>query len=1176
MIKVVPSLLLLVLALPAMSCQEVQPITALDLPHEEATVAGEGGNADEKAPSLAKLLAEIEVKRSPASAAAALARPLPVGTEPSQQAARYEQQIAAGDWAGVGATLAALPAAQAKQLYGTLIEFLDEGMIASEDVLALAAIAPGGLDDKRVQVLGGLLRVALQQTEAVESLLLRLDAGAGPLGGRDAQARARAAALLLAAERDADAGRFLPLLAEARAAGDIRALELHARVLLARATRDDDAEALARAWDCSQLVLASTAADDAERRASAAQRLVEILPRLPTAQGDAWLDSCFKAGGEPARLSLAAIIAAAGNTLHGRPPEIRLAPLQLINRAAQSLLAVQDPVAWRPFLQALAIPWQVEAELVVGGPVTAQRPWMGQSREEVQAIPAEALVAIAPADAWLAQVDASLGLRLRRLAVEVIVRSADTSRGLALLGGLRGEQPQAADQLAEALVEAWVRRQGGGGGEEGSDYKQALAQYRKQLPTMNANTRQAWRQHLQRMRRHDQESGEGSAPITRARQVRLLGELAVLLGRLRSAQLHISGDCAIEAFAACHSEAEVFQPEDLAAVFGDSAALPVQLRVALGAAMRERLANTWRKPEVQQQARTNRTDAETAAEVERGYDLALGLLPDRIPGDSGSWNARLLRALLVFDYGEFRYERTAPLADYTGLRDRAFADFAAAADLAADSRQPAAADVQYAWFKAALGASDLAQLTRQDEADPGQMRRIAASLRAGTKQMADERLRLFASAVGDGVDQVEGSLRPRYLRKAGEILGQHPAGEALRKRLAGYDEILAEVALQLRPEGEGAVGTAPFVASLVLQHSSAIGRESGGFGRYLSRQLQHRSGVQVNYLGDFEKSIRESLEPRFHIRALRFQDPNVTARSCGKPGWRETPLAHLILSARDAAVDRLPPLQLDLDFPDAGGQVILPVSSSAVAIDARSAATPRPWAAGELVMTLDQRDPALLSLDVEARGRGLPDALTRLVELAQPGLVLGTVEEQGLSLVGDEEHAGALQAVAERRWRVSWTPGEARAFVFPQVSDAGLKVTRRRWQDGEAIDSPPSVALAGPAPRWWPWAVAAAGALLLALAGWRLLRRLRRRQAEPRWSVPQECTPFSVADLLVRIAAAIPSLRSAIDADRVALERRCFTPGAEGPPSADELCGLARQWADQANRAARPGLRASA
>lgn len=1158
--RIVPSLLI-VLSLSGLGAAEhIHPITRLDLPDEESSREEEGQQP------LAQQLAEIKIRRTPALLAQALARlPTlpPPGEDAGKLAERYVLLIAAGDWSAVGAFLATQPEKTARHLYGNLLNQLDEGLITPEDVLALAAIAPGGLDDERIQQLGGVLRAALRQTDAIEALLARLDAGAGTLGGSAPAARARAAALLLAADRDADAGRFLPPLAEARASGDVRVLDLHARVQLARATRDQDAAAQAGAWDCSLAVLASSGEAEAELRTAAAARIVAMLPRLPRDQGDAWMDACFQGGGEAARLTLSALIGSAGQRLQGRDPGERLPPLQLIHRAAQSLLAVRDPAPWRPFLNALAMPWQIEAELVVGGSDAARRPWMGNDREEPEEIPADALADLAPSEAWLGQLDASLGLRLRRLSVEVIVRGADTMRGLALLGGLRGAQPEASDRLAEAMLASWVQRQRGGrvsGGNEG-EYQRQLRNYRQQLPQLSAHQRTQWRQYLQRIRNGEQDGG--GDPVTRARQVRLLGDLAGLLQRMHAAQLRLSAEAVVQAFSACHSQAEVFQSEDIAAVFGDPAALDPATRVALAAAMRGRLADTWRNPAVQQQAKSNRSDAETAAETERGYALAVALLPDRLP------ETALLRAVLAYDYAEFRYGRKAPLAEYAGLRDRAWADFSAAADFAAQRGDPASAEVQLAWFRAALGASDLAQLTRQAEADPGQMRRIATTLRAGGKADGDERTRRFATGIAEAMDEVEGSLRPRFLRKAVEIIGTHPAGETLRRRLAGYDEIAAEVALQLRPEGDAAVGTSPFAASLVLQHSSAIGREAGGFGRYLNRQAQHRSGVQVNYLGDFEKSIRETLEPRFRIHALRFQTPAVQPRGCERSGWRETPLAHLVLSARDPSVDRLPPLRLDLDFPDGSGQVILPVASAAVAIDARGAAAPRPWTAGEVVMTFDQRDPARLALDIEAHGRGLPGELATILGIA-PGM---TAEDQGLALVGDEDAGGVLHPLGERRWRVTWTPGEAGSFTFPAVSDASVKVVRRRWQDGEAVDSPATVELPGPAPRWWPWVVAGLGALAAGLLAWRWLRRRRPSAVAGGWEVPATCTPFSVAALLGRIQAEAQldeQARTALQADRQGLEQACFAPAAAGPPDAAALGGLARRWADAANRALSP------
>jgi hypothetical protein len=64
---------------------------------------------------------------------------------------------------------------------------------------------------------------------------------------------------------------------------------------------------------------------------------------------------------------------------------------------------------------------------------------------------------------------------------------------------------------------------------------------------------------------------------------------------------------------------------------------------------------------------------------------------------------------------------------------------------------------------------------------------------------------------------------------------------------------------------------------------------------------------------------------KLDVKSITFLDEKVQSRGYGRPGWRETPLAYLLIQAKDASVDQLR-AHMDLDFMDQRGKVALPAS----------------------------------------------------------------------------------------------------------------------------------------------------------------------------------------------------------------------------------------------------------
>jgi len=143
--------------------------------------------------------------------------------------------------------------------------------------------------------------------------------------------------------------------------------------------------------------------------------------------------------------------------------------------------------------------------------------------------------------------------------------------------------------------------------------------------------------------------------LTRAMQVRNIKELAALMRRLEALALtKLDTDALVAAFAAAHSPAEVFKVSDIEAVFGERSKIKADTQAGLAQTMRERLAQQWRQPRVQQDAKTQRTDKQIEAEVLRGYDVVLQLINDALQAEDSNWRLHLARASTLFDLAEFQ------------------------------------------------------------------------------------------------------------------------------------------------------------------------------------------------------------------------------------------------------------------------------------------------------------------------------------------------------------------------------------------------------------------------------------------------------------------------------------------------------------------------------------------
>jgi hypothetical protein len=1133
---------------------------------------------------LATLLA-VRFDRKPPAILTALA-PKPPATQPATKpttqpttqalaeaanaadAQQLKSDVESGHWPGVKKLIATFPKEDAKKLHANIVQQLlqdPQSVLLPDDVLDLAEALPADFEEKDIPPLGQLLARALARNNATDPLIARLEPGTPRFGGKDPANRARAAALLYAATRVVEAAPFLPPLDPALKSRDIKTIDLYAYYfqVLGRERRDKNPEAaLRKSWDLAQLILKEAPAD-AKERDWAFQRCLELMPLLPKELGNAFLNDTFKsrpAEGFKLLTNLANQVAQSA-PVPGRPAQPdygpRLQNMQLQKRLADAILAANPAPELRTPLNLMILSWLAESDW------TKQRyqqqrntyssgyrriytsqgiiyenddsPMMQQrmNPNEPQPIPPQQLLETAPSDAWLATLDKSLEPRIRGALAELHLKNDDVDKALPLIEAVAPAHPRLAQSLAAEFLRTWGR-------------------------VKNPNTGMSYDPDMPYYYSSMYGSSMGGISLTRLAQERNLKELSAILTRLQKLNLPVGGlddSAVVSAFSSAHSRAEVYRLDDIQLVFGPTNTIPGKTFTQLIQDMRQRLAREWRQPQIQQQAKTKRTDKDIDAEVARGYQLMVNLLDQRAAAtpvgpasvDGTNWRTPMLRGMVLFDWAEFEYGKKVPLAVYTKKRDEAFDSFQKSLDLYAkavpaleEKDQTAQPFQQY--FNACLGASDLQYLTRQDEPNKVHTDRIRSALLALPEPARERHLAQFGKGLSDNLPTVPAELKARYLRVGVQIVGDHPAADEARKIAQYYQDLLGEVELHLAldmKDNDSAVGhSRPFGAFLALRHTNAIGRESGGFNRYLTNQSSGRYSYYVsygpsgprNYRDDLEKKIRQALVEHFDILSITFHDEKVEPRGYGRPDWRETPLAYILLRAKDPRTDRIPPVQMTLEFTDKRGQVNLPIESNIVLIDARPDDTPpRPLDQLKVTQILDARDAnkGKLTLEIKAAGNGLLPELKELLDPEIPGLKIEKINEQPAVITKLDTEGDKVAAASERPWMINYAIDERAAgsptFRFPALRLTG-DATYKRYADADLEDVKPQLALAGVRLRptkWWKWPAAIAAALVVLIAAaWLTLRAAKKRRATrkpPTYTMPHTITPFTVMDLLRRI-----------------------------------------------------------
>ncbi|XZE51544.1 hypothetical protein SH139x_003201 [Planctomycetaceae bacterium SH139] len=1005
--------------------------------------------------------------------------------------------------------------------------YAEQNVINFDDLLWIMRSSPVALRDVDISRIARLLQSALSEGNQLADFVDALET-------LDAEliARQKIALLLSSAGRDDQTARFLPTLEEATDQEDAESLNLLARHFLASHRRDGDAELQTQAWRATLAVLDLKSPTEAQRNEALA-RAVGQAPLLEDELGNAWLRESFTEEVTRGQEILASIGTATSQRLAQTPQDGdgRTRNLQLQKSAVDALLdSGQELTAeWAGILNILANNWLKEAEVARSysssnrfGP-SMRRDRYGNlyyvdpadaSMEQQQVmrmgqinpVDVAEILTTAPQGKWFEVIDASLQPQFTMALCRLWLKVNEDAKAFPYIEQLAGTHPETARELAEEFLRVWTRNH------NPNDTQQRTNSY---------------------MFMFGYEQKAESIPLTRSKQERNLEELSEWVTRIRKLPIEkLDENLLVAAFMTCHSVAEVFDIERIEQVFGAWRGIEPATMAGLIQKMRNNLAGIWRDPNVQRDAQTKRRKADIEAEVKRGYQVAKEVIDQALQEHPGQWQLLLAKAATMHDENDFIQE-VSPSSAFSERRRQAFAVFqeaaaayvAVASDLPQEKQKNDAFDY---WFYAALGATDLGGLSEKNRPVDSEIDRLAEVLQSLPGEVGQRHRDRFANALFTRMSAVNPACKFRYLEAGFKLVGDNPQAEEARKVYDYYRDLITELELVVRLDGNSSVGNSePFGIYVDLRHTKELERESGGFGKYLQNQNNMAYAYNYgrpteNYRDKFQDGTTAALQEHFEVLSITFNHPDTTSRAVKPSGWRVTPYAHILLQPRGPQVDKVPSLKLDLDFLDTSGYVALPIISKPLPIDATTESKLQTETEElSLVQVLDERQATSGKLIVEtkATGRGLVPALESLVDTEQTEFELSEVEDSGVSVIEFDKEATLPVVLSERTWTLTYvakdpTGPPAKNFAFPKPVVETKEVRYQRYVDADLEDVAASIALVeayGTSSRA-SWIIAlCGGAGLVILIG--LILAIRSSSAvsgEEEVAEPLEITPFLV------------------------------------------------------------------
>ncbi len=1102
---------------------------------------------------------------------------------------RFLMRFVTGDWAKIGEELKQMPPDLSVKIYNKMLADLTENrkpVVRLDDIIALSDVSPTELNNDNIRRLGQLLGVAVPMSESFW-LVDRLQKGTAKFGGSDPAKRVLAARVLIAGNFRDLARTYLPANDKiAEIADEGVRNELMAFVATQEQRESTQRSEVQKIWDENIRELLeppSTGKNKAWEKQKPISNISKIITQVPVSTLAPVFTELVKSNPETAMKLLTALERKVQNDRNGEVVT-RTQNIAVQANVANLLCDLVKPgeQPWTQVIEMMADVWASEAENTFTQKST--------NNPQRFVLP-EDLMPQAPTGKWLAALSAGMRDRIDVGMSRLILTGANFDHAAERIVEIGKRSARAGAALAEDFLGVWAKT------------------HNPQIP--------------EQLRRKFNLPDDARIPVTPIMMEKNIESLSRMMALFRQAGIAPSDySKVVEAFDLAYSNAETYRTTHIEKVFGPMDKMDEPLFFLIISRMSKNLGERWRKMDVQKAGMTQRDETQTLELVREGYGTALKLIDGWIAGHGDSSRALTLAGTLLVEWGDFEYFQELVASDskmrMAGYKEKNLQaqDYFNRGAAAYGKQVEKLAPVDYSvaaylgWFNGLLGISSNGQINLSKAMNRAALTRIREHLVALPGKASKAHISMFAKIVNDRLadekDPLHEDLKYRYLASSLVITKDDPFTLGAQKQVAYLDELLSEVRLQTRVDGPNTVGRDQDFGIIVsIVHTEAMGR-AAHFGQYLTNDAnaglvkqQKKPSALVKKMraaqgprDELELNITEALAPFFDIQSFTFATPEVKPRPTAQAGWDETILAYLHVRAKDASVDKIPPVQLELKFVDLSGPITIPAESAETVIKvATDKADARPASNIEITQTLDNRQLNIngsLTLEVKATASGLVPDIEQLLDLKSANTVAikNINAREGLQITELNTWADQVAPKSERIWTISLDGDQVRAsdtpitFHFPQPKAKDAIVSYSSYTDmnlttlkepavqvGRTMTAKEVAIVASKSPYLWPSIIGGA-VLALALILWLALRGKgkteRPLRARDVFTMPKEVDGFAVVALLRRLCSSPlvklkETQQSELQTDLKRVEAACFGSSA-GAMSETDLRGVASKW----------------
>jgi hypothetical protein len=1108
---------------------------------------------------------------------------------------RFIRAFYEGRWTEIRETLTRLPEDLANEVYNRMLGDLagrNSPLLSLDDFLGLADACPGELDNDRIRKLGLLLRAAVRADQEIW-LKQALQKGTRRLG-RSGPKKMVTGRILMHAGFDELARTYLPSASDAMQIEDAAVRDELLKFLASQEELERFQQSrIARLWEEQAKVLTDAAADEG-KRLQAADRLAELLGKASAASFEPWIRGL-------SQRDLAAVLRLAialGKRAQGKTGDADIAMRTNHLMAQKTLLQCASEktdlakAPWDSLAVGLADWWIAEAEHTF----SAHPGYRAASGSKPHVAPGELLDA-APDGRWAEALPATFRERIDVCLSRAVLVSDRYQDAAERIVALARRNPQAGAALAEEYLKAWAYR------------------HDPQVPDA--------------IRKKYNLSSEARIAVTPIMMEKNIAGLAEMMDLFRANGISPrNGELLVGAFDVCYSKAEVYRRTHLEKVFGPIDRMETGVFFHMIRMMTQGLSSRWRTMEVQLESGTRRSQRETLDMVREGYQTAIDMIDERCRKHRDDWKAYTLAGSLLSDWGDFEYyqqlagdARTDRMTVFREKNNQAATHFTRAAKAYAGQVEKLnpkqySIDVYLAWFHSLLGINTDGRLNLSKPLDRQALNALRDTIRGLPESVAQAHINMFAKQVQARIDDTKNplheELKYKYLAGSLVITKESPFAFQAGDKVGYYDQLLDETKLATRVDGPNTIyRDHEFGIIFSVQHTEALGRMAD-FGKYLVNELPpahspqrraiehnlvptYRMGALQGRRDELEMNIREALGLFFDVRAIAFSPKDVRPRPSDRPGWEETVLAYIQVKAKDASVDKIPRIQMSLEFLDLTGPVKITTESPETMIKVTDQPTPpRPYDRVDITQTLDFRNldtSEEATLEIKAAACGLVPELEELLDLDALRLQLPIARidaHEGIALRQINSWGDTVHAVTERKWTVALDarqlvdpPRKIPVKLPPPKKDAAVKY--QAYVEMDLVDLAEPVATIGrgealataaetltPDHRWLIYNAIAGAAILLGLLLLIMIYRMWRSRPRPLraadvFHMPAQVDGFVVVQLLRALGASelvriSPAQRSEMQQDLQRVQASCFGGNGHSKLSEDELRSVAKRW----------------